>query len=195
MSSVKEVERSPLRIERGQTKYPEVLVRFLVTSAPEAVHALGNLDLLDADLTALFVSVRCPGYLILKIHDLAEALRDAGTPVISGFHTPVEQHCLKPLLRGTQPIVMCPARGLDRMRLPADWREALDAGRLLIVSPFPEHVRRATADTAAERNRFVAVLAARIIVGYAEPGGKTESLAKEVVGWGKCYGSAASSLR
>ena len=59
------------------------------------------------------------------------------------------------------------------------------AGRLLLMSPFGEMVRRMTADTALTRNRFVAALADTVLIAHAQPGSKTEQLAQEVVGWGK----------
>ena len=97
-------------------------------------------DLVGESLTALFCSNRCPGDLILKTYDLARALCDASVPVIGGFQTPMEKECLRLLLRGDQPTVICPARGIDNMRIPRAWRPALDDGRLLILSQFPaEH--------------------------------------------------------
>ncbi|MBA3707606.1 MAG: hypothetical protein H0W83_02155, partial [Planctomycetes bacterium] len=60
----------------------------------------------------------------------------AGVAVIGGFHSPMEQECLALLLKGRQPIVICPARGIDEMRLAIAWREAISAGRLLVISPF-----------------------------------------------------------
>ena len=48
----------------------------------------------------------------------------------------MERECLRLLLRGNQPVVVCPARGIDNMRIPRDWRPALDDGRLLVLSPF-----------------------------------------------------------
>ena len=82
------------------------------------VKSKGNLGLLGMPLTALFCSNRCPGDLILKTYDLARAMRDAGVPVIGGFHTPMDRECLRLLMRGTQPVVVCPARGIDNMRIP-----------------------------------------------------------------------------
>ena len=106
------------------------------------VNSKGNLSLLDEQLTALFCSNRCPGDLILKTYDLARAIRDAGIPVIGGFQTSMERECLRILLRGKQPVVVCPARSIDNMRTPLDWRPALDGGRLLVMSPFPAMARR-----------------------------------------------------
>ena len=109
----------------------------------------------------------------------------AGPTIISGFHSPVEQEALIVLLRGPQPVILCPARSLARMRLkPAYWT-ALEAGRLLLLSPFAESVHRATIEMAYQRNRFVAALADRVLIAYADPDGKTAQLAEDIAGWGK----------
>jgi len=78
---------------------------------------------------ALFSSVKCPGDIILKTFDLAQHLRDQGVTVIGGFHSPMEQECLRILLRGKQPVVWCPARSIERMVI---WHglSRFDAGRL-----------------------------------------------------------------
>lgn len=165
--------------------YPAGLNRYLGQHAPAALAAAGNLDLLRTPALALFCSTRCPGSLILRVHDLAIALREAAVPAVGGFHTPLERECLRFLLRGRQPVIICPARGIDHMRIPSGWREPLDTGRLLILSPFPSNVRRAGRQLAEERNRVVAALAERVLIVHAAPGGKTEQLCHQVVAWGK----------
>ena len=149
------------------------------------VKSKGNLNLLDEPLMALFCSNRCPGDLILKTYDLAMAMRDAGVPVIGGFQTPMERECLRLLLRGNQPVVVCPARGIDNMRTPRDWRAAIDEGRLLILSPFPAAARRPTAELAARRNDLVAGLAQRVFIAHASPGSRTEAFARKLAESGK----------
>ena len=149
------------------------------------VKSKGNLSLLDEPLTALFCSNRCPGDLFLKTYDLATAMRDAGVPVIGGFQTSMEHECLRLLLRGEQPVVVCPARGIDSMRVPRDWSPALDEGRLLVLSPFPATARRPTAELAAQRNDLVADLAAQVYIAHAAPGSKTEPFARSLAASGK----------
>ena len=121
------------------------------------IKSKGNLSLLDEPLKALFCSNRCPGDLILKTYDIVRAMRNAGVPIIGGFQTPMEKECLRLLLRGEQPVVVCPARGIDNMRIPRDWRRALENGRLLVLSPFPSTARRPTVELAAQRNEIVAL--------------------------------------
>lgn len=147
--------------------------------------AIGNLEILAGPLFGFFCSTRCPGNVILRTYDLALALREAGVPIIGGFHSPMEQKCLDLLLRGQQPVVICPARGIARLRLPTAWRRPLAASRLLILSPFAASYRRPTTALAEQRNRFVATLAAAIFVAYAAPGSKTARLCTDLVAQGK----------
>ena len=136
-------------------------------------------------LLGLFCSTRCPGNVILRTYDLALALREAEVPMISGFHTPMEKECLEVFLRGAQPIVLCPARDIQRLRLPAAWRQPLADGRLLIVSALAAGQRRPTTALAEHRNRFVATLAQSLCVAHAAPGSRTERLCAELVAQGK----------
>ncbi|NQU09859.1 DNA-binding protein [bacterium] len=146
--------------------------------------SLGNSQLRALPWTAFFCSVRCPGTLILQAYDLAHRFRAANTPVIGGFHSPVEKEVLRILLCSTAPVCLVLARSLPR-RVPADWRRPLADDRLLVLSPFGDRTRRATAATAAHRNAVVAGLATRVVVAYAAPGGKTEGFCRAVVASGK----------
>jgi predicted Rossmann fold nucleotide-binding protein DprA/Smf involved in DNA uptake len=146
---------------------------------------IGNPDILKVPLVGLFCSIRCPGNVILQTYGLARGLRDAGIPVIGGFHSPMEKECLDLLLRGRQPVVICPGRGIVRMRIPMVWRNPLAEGRLLIVSPFDEKQKRATATLADERNRLIALLAPEFFIPYAAPAGKTYQLCRDLVTAGK----------
>ena len=150
-----------------------------------AFAALGSTAILRSPLLALLCSIRCPGKLILETYDLARALRDAGVSVVSGFHTPMEKECLHLLLRGNQPVIVCPARSIESMRLPSELKPPIESGRLLLLSPFKKSDRRPTAKLAEERNRFVAALATEIFVAYADEGGKTEQLCRHLIAAGK----------
>ena len=160
-------------ISPGDPRYPPRLLHRLGPDGPPQLTALGNLELLSRPTTALFCSTRCPGKLILRTYDQAAQWRDAGHCVVSGFHSPVEKECLRILLRGEPPIIICPARGLPK-RIPPDWKKPLADGRLLILSIFPQNESRITADLAARRNELVAALADEVFVAHATPGGRLE---------------------
>jgi predicted Rossmann fold nucleotide-binding protein DprA/Smf involved in DNA uptake len=122
---------SYLRDNKGRALFPQIW-------------ALGDAAILQRPLLGFFCSIKCPGDLILRTYDLARALRDAGVPVISGFHSPIEKDCFDLLLRGTQPIVFCPARGIQKMCLGKDLTTDIEKGRVLILSPLDEKIRRPT---------------------------------------------------
>ncbi len=164
--------------------YPPALKMHLGSDAPASIAALGNPELLCQKTLAFFCSVKCPGALILKTYDLAQNLRENRVAVVGGFHSPMESECLTILLRGTQPLVICPARNIAT-RIRPEYKQPLEQGRLLILSPFDEKQRRVTEETSVERNRFVAALADAVLVAYAELGGKMEHLCREAVAWGK----------
>ncbi len=174
-----------MTIRLGNAEYPQGLSVYLGTRAPGTLHLLGNLGILEHEMLALFCSVRCPGRLIIETYDLARELREAGIAVVSGFHSPMERECLSILLRGKQPVVWCLARRLATRGIPREYAPALEEGRLLIISPFDEKVKRATEATALYRNECVAALAERVFVAYAAPGGKTESFCEQILQWGK----------
>jgi len=172
-------------VDQRSSLYPQGLRLAMSGRAPEALVSMGELGVLQGKPVALFCSVRCPGRLILQTYDLTQALRAAGVTVISGFHSPMEKECLNLLLRGSQPVIVCPARGIEEMRVPSAWRPSLDGGRLLVVSPFPKGPARVDARLAARRNEVVAALAEEVFISYAAPGGGMETLARWVLGSGK----------
>jgi predicted Rossmann fold nucleotide-binding protein DprA/Smf involved in DNA uptake len=179
----------PLHITQYDALYPSALRTYLNDRAPTTITARGNLDILSnkdcLPIVALFCSVQCSSAIILQTYDLARALREAGVTVISGFHSPMEKECLNILLGGPQPVIVCPARSIDRMRLPADWKAALSRGRLLLLSPFTEKERRATTGRAQRRNEFVAALADSVLIAHATPGGRTDRFCQILRTWGK----------
>lgn len=179
----RDIEKS--LILRNSAEYPANLRCFLKDKAPESITAIGNTDILKNQMIAIFCSVKCPGSLILKTYDYVSSLRDTGKTTIGGFHSPVENDCLKLLMRGKQAVIICPARSLANMRIPREWKKPIEQGRLLLISPFPETDRRATAKLSMYRNEFVAALADTIFIAYAEKGGKTEAFVRKIIQWGK----------
>jgi hypothetical protein len=80
-------------------------------------------------------------------------------------------------------VAVCLARGLEGMRLPADWKEPLAANRLLVVSRFPASSRRVTESLATDRNQLVAALADEVVFAHVSPGGHLDELRQLVASW------------
>ncbi len=147
------------------------------------MNALGDLAILDKTKTAFFCSARCPGDAILSALDTARRWRDEGRCVISGFHSPVEKECLRTLLRGESPLIICPARSLHGMRIPRSWKKPLKDGRLLLLSFFSRSHRRLTSALAQRRNECVAALADGVHFFHTTPGGQLERLSSRISEW------------
>jgi len=179
MSAVKATTMSP-----ADPLWPASLGERLGVAAPVVLQTIGAATLLTAHKTALFCSARTPGDAILRAHDAARWLRDEGVTVISGFHSPLEKECLRIFLRGKQPIIICPARAIETMRIPSDCRAAYEAGRILFLYPFIKQPKRVTKDSALRRNEVVAALADEVFIAHVTPGGQTERTARMLKRWG-----------
>lgn len=163
--------------------WPQCLTERLGKEAPSMLQVVGPSALLAVRRTALFCSVRTPGAAILRTYDIARRIRDDGITVISGFHSPIEKECLRILLRGKQPIIICPARAIEAMRIPTECRAAFDAGRMLFLSPFTKKPTRVTKESAFARNKLVAALADEAYIVQISPGGQSERIAQMFTQW------------
>ena len=174
-------------------RLPRPLKQLADADATLTAAVRGNVDLLNGRLVGFFCSESSPGDAILGTYDLALALRGSGVTFIGGFQSPMEKEFLSFVLRGSVSVVVCPARGIGRMRLPPPLRSPLEDGRLLLLSCFPDDVRRPTRHTVAKRNTQVAALAHCLLVPHAEPGGKVEQLCQEALGQHKRVFTLASA--
>ena len=175
--------RSAIVLRPSAKGWPQLLTERLGALAPSSLQLIGPVDLLATRKVALFCSARTPGEAILRAHDTASRMRDESMTVISGFHSPIEKECLKILLRGKQPIIICPGRAIESMRVPADCRKAFEASRILFLSPFTKQPKRVTKESAIRRNEVVAALADEAYVAHIESGGKTNQIVKKLNEW------------
>lgn len=136
---------------------------------------MGNKALLELSKTAFLCSRKVPTNLVLKCYDWAIEQREAGKCVISGFHSQLEKDVLHYLLKGQQPVIVALARGLKKQIEPK-LAEALDQGRLLIITPFYKEVTRVSEETAAVRNQAMIELADEVVVGFASEGGNLDKI-------------------
>jgi predicted Rossmann fold nucleotide-binding protein DprA/Smf involved in DNA uptake len=173
------------RIHKTDPEYPASLQRYLAQHAPDSATAKGNLDLLNRLKMAIFCSTSCPSAIVSQTEQIIQKIIDAGVTVTSGFHSKVEKQCLRILLGGGQPIILSPARSLDKLRIRPEYKQPLDNGRLLFLSFFRSHRHRSDVEMAFKRNLYVAALADRILFVHASPSSKTEELCREIIGWQK----------
>lgn len=152
--------------------------------ASELPAAHGAAAVLGRAPIAVFCSRSCPGDIILKAQDWANARERNSAAVIGGFHTPIERDILRILLREAAPVIIVLARAAQGYRVSPAVKAAVNAGTARIVSPFPATQTRTTAATAETRNRHILTLCGTVMFAHASPGGKTEALAREAVALG-----------
>ena len=172
---------SPAPVSLAGSNLPPALRQWAEADPTLTLTVRGNADLLTTRLVGFFCSESSPGDAILSTYDLALALRDTDLTFIGGFQSPMEKEFLTFILRGSASVIICPARSITRMRLPTAWRTPLETGRLLLLSCFPDRIRRPTRQTATKRNALVAELATCLLVPHAEPGGKVEQLCQDTL--------------
>lgn len=147
--------------------------------------AAGNTNLLAEPLLGLVSSRGCPGRVLLETLDRVPQWVKGGRVIISGFHSPLEQQVLRSTLRRRGRVVKVLARSISLRRgyhaNPLE-REALDKGKMLVISACAPAVTRTTRATALERNRLVLALATESVVPFAAPGSPLACLAAEFAG-------------
>lgn len=131
---------------------------------------IGNKALLDLNKTAFLCSRKVPASIVLKCYDWAIQQREEKNCVISGFHSQIEKDVFHYLIKGNQPIIVVLARGL-KQKIDPEFLEPIEKGRLLIITPFEEKVKRVTTETAKVRNQMMIELADNITIGFASEDG------------------------
>jgi predicted Rossmann fold nucleotide-binding protein DprA/Smf involved in DNA uptake len=164
--------------------WPQRFTHRLSGSQPNMLRLIGPASHIATRKVALFCSAQTPGDAILRAFDAARNFRDKGITVISGFHSPIEKECLSILLRGKQPIIICPARAIETMRIPRELRTAFHQGRILFLSRFINEPKRVTKASAILRNDLAAALADEVYFAHIAPGGEAMRIGKKIGEWG-----------
>ena len=152
------------------------------------VQMIGNAGLMGLPKTAFLSSRKVAPAVVMRCYDWATGMRGGGgTPggsagrlappcVVGGFQSALERDVLKLLLPdGGPPIVMVLARGMWRS-VPVEYREAINAGRMLVVSPFSQGVVRVSKETAEKRNCWILDHCDEAVFASLDPNGSLARL-------------------
>ncbi len=148
------------------------------------IFTFGNEEILKERKIGFLCSRRVPSSVILKSYDWAIEQRDNGICVVSGFHSQIEKDVLHYLLKGTQPIIFGLTRGLKKKYTP-EIQNAIDDGRLLVVTPFEKNVIRVNKKNAVKRNKFIFHFVDSVVVAHANRDGKLSGIVDDLFLQGK----------
>ena len=153
---------------------------------------LGNAVLMALPKVAFLSSRKVAPSAVIRCYDWATGMRGGGsagrlapadgggTPslpcVVGGFQSALERDVLKLLLPDGGPtIVMVLARGMWRS-VPTEYREAINSGRMLVVSPFSQGVVRVSKETAERRNGWILDHCDEAVFASLDPNGSLARL-------------------
>lgn len=140
----------------------------------EPCFMVGNRALLELPKTAYLASrggmPACEGG---RTHRFART-------VISGFLSPMERAVFDACLADQTPMIQVLACGLPKT-FPSRVRQALDAGRLLIITPFDETAKRVNAARAAWCNQYLLHAADDVVIGHLDPDGMLACLLADMM--------------
>ena len=149
----------------------------------ENFQMLGNAALMERPKVAFLSSRKVAPAAVMRCYDWATRMRGGGSAgrlappcVVGGFQSALERDVLKLLLpEGGPPIVMVLARGMWRS-VPVEYREAINAGRMLVVSPFSQGVVRVSKETAERRNGWILDHCDEAVFASLDPNGSLARL-------------------
>ena len=125
---------------------------------------LGNMELLKLPKTAFLASSTIPTDMVLKCYDWATAKHEGC--VVSGFSSKLEQDVLHFLIKAQCPVILVLARCMYKV-IPAELKEAIEEGRLLMISV--SNATRQSKATAYARNKYICEMSDHILfIGVTE---------------------------
>ena len=137
---------------------------------------LGNISLLDQPKHGFLCSRCTKSSVILPCLDWAVDYSKGTMPVISTFHSEIENAVLDILLKGSCPIILVLGRKQYK-QIPTKLQTAFDNNRLLVVSVNNQN--RINRESALSANRYVCEQSHDITFGFISPNRSLSSLYEE----------------
>lgn len=161
-------------------RYPTMFKRYLGDAAPPLLFVKGNWELLNRTAGAV-VGTRNPSKRgVLAAGKAAETILDHAEVLVSGGAIGIDRAAHDAAVRcGGSTVAMLP-QGILSWSFPEDWRAAMQAGRVALVSPY---LPRASWQTHAAVSRNALISAHAQVVCVVEPrkqGGSILTLRKAV---------------
>ena len=139
---------------------------------------LGNISLLSQPKHGFLCSRCTRSGAILPCLDWAVAHSQDTTPIMSTFHSEMEEAVLDMLLGGKVPLILILGRRLYKV-MPEKLKPLLDANRLLIISIAEQ--KRITRESALDCNKFICEQSSVLTFGFLSPDSSLYPLYEEAM--------------
>ena len=161
-------------------------VNLFSKSQPRALSAVGNAQILRRPLLALISSRQSEGDLAASSLQLIRQLAASrNISFISGWHSLLEQECLRIVLAEQAALVFCTSKALDRFKPSGKLKELVDQNKALLLTHCTPNAKRMSRGASIRRNELVIELAAVLLVLSAPEGSASLNLARAALNAGK----------
>ncbi|HEY5551741.1 MAG TPA: DNA-processing protein DprA [Opitutaceae bacterium] len=145
-------------ISRADPEYPRRLKARLRENSPPVLYGCGQIDWLDSGGLAVVGSRNANDSLLEYSMRVGSAAASAGYPVVSGGARGVDSAAMHGALVSRGRVIGVLPDSLERAALAREYRNALIAGQLLLVSPY-DPAAGFNAGHALSRNKLIYALA------------------------------------
>lgn len=139
---------------------------------------IGNIELLHEKKIAFLSSPSEDEELDNRITQWANNKQRSNDVIISGFHSNTEKKALDVLLKNDARLILVLAKDLYS-QCPRKFKEAVDAGKMLILTPKNINAKIVTKETALLRNQYVLDRSDSAVIGTAVKNGMIDTLLKK----------------
>jgi len=123
-------------ISRADAAYPRRLKQRLQENAPAILYGCGNASIVESYALAVVGSRNVDETTAAYAAHLGELAAQGGVAIVSGGARGVDEAAMVGALRAGGKAIGVLANGLDRAVVRRDYRDAILAGRLLLLSPY-----------------------------------------------------------
>ena len=154
-------------------------VNLLSKGQPRELWAIGNAQILRRPLLALISARQSECDLAaISLQIMQQLAASKNISFISGWHSQLEQECLRIVLAEQAALVFCTAKALDRFKPSAKLKELVDQNKALLLTHCTPNAKRMSRGASIRRNELVIELAAVLMVLSAPEGSASLNLAR-----------------
>ena len=161
-------------------------VNLLSKGQPRELWAIGNAQILRRPLLALISArqIECD-LAVISLQIMQQLAASKNISFISGWHSQLEQECLRIVLAEQAALVFCTAKALDRFKPSEKLKGLVNHNKALLLTHCTPNAKRMSRGASIRRNELVIELAVVLLVLSAPEGSESLNLARAALSSGK----------
>lgn len=160
-----------IEVSSDDARYPKRLTRLYGSKAPDTLHCMGNLELLNKDGVGFCGSRKSSERGLATAADCASQAAESDIVVVSGNAAGVDEVAHYEALRAGGSTILVLPEGLSNFRVRKNLRDVWDWGRVLVVSQFKADTVWRAYQAMARNKTIIGLSRAMIVIEAGEKGG------------------------